>query len=213
MHETVGFAIRCSKVNCHEAGMRKREETILFVLFCVGIIGGLLIPRWLFLNTKLDFGILNMDSFRQYTVLKMDYAALAREVVGSRLTLMFLLFFASYTAAGFWILCAVFLAFGLSLGFFAAVVVLYMKYWGILFWASALFPQWILYGMAAKKIVVFMQKRRERTALCNGNAVSAYNRATFLEFLKILGLTCLGMAGEVWVNPWVLQYFLNFYLR
>ena len=87
-----------------------------------------------------------------------------------------------------------------------------MQYWGIVFLLCAIFPQWLLYGMAGIRLGAFMEKRKNRMALCNGNAISSYNLKTFLDFLTILVITCGGIACEVYINPWLLRYFLNFYL-
>ena len=125
---------------------------------------------------------------------------------------MLLLFFSCYTAAGFWILAGTYLVMGLFFGLLSVLSVVQMQYWGIVFLLCAVLPQWLLYGMAGVRLGEFMEKRKKRMALCNVNAISSYNLKTFFDFLTILVLTCGGIASEVYVNPWMLRYFLNFYL-
>ena len=192
--------------------MKKLGNNALLILFCIGIIVGLILPRWFSVNSNLDFSILNIRSFRQYIVVETDYSSVLRSAVRSRLTLMLLLFFSCYTAAGFCILASTYLVMGLFLGLLSVLSVVQMQYWGIVFLLCAIFPQWLLYGMAGIRLGAFMEKRKNRMALCNGNAISSYNLKTFLDFLTILVITCGGIACEVYVNPWLLRYFLNFYL-
>ena len=192
--------------------MKKLGNNALLILFCIGIIGGLILPRWLSINSNLDFSILNIRSFRQYIVVETDYRAVLRSALRSRLTLMLLLFFSCYTAAGFWILAGTYLVMGLFFGLLSVLSVVQMQYWGIVFLLCAVLPQWLLYGMAGVRLGEFMEKRKKRMALCNVNAISSYNLKTFFDFLTILVLTCGGIASEVYVNPWMLRYFLNFYL-
>ena len=192
--------------------MKRNEETILLLLFCGGLIAGLLLPRWTFINLRMEAGFLALDSFRQYTTAKIDYSAVLRKVMVSRLSLMFILYFSCYCAAGFWILAGTCVAIGMSMGFFAAMAVLQMKYWGILLWCCALLPQWFFYGWAGQKMVQFMERRKRRTLFCNGNPAPAYNRKVFLDFLFILALTGMGIFTEVYFNSQILRYFLRIYM-
>ena len=212
-HDFAVSAIKCSKTVCNGGTrMKKLGNNVLLILFCIGIIGGLILPRWLSINSNLDFSILNIRSFRQYIVVETDYRAVLRSALRSRLTLMLLLFFSCYTAAGFWILAGTYLVMGLFFGLLSVLSVVQMQYWGIVFLLCAVLPQWLLYGMAGVRLGEFMEKRKKRMALCNVNAIPSYNLKTFFDFLTILVLTCGGIASEVYVNPWMLRYFLNFYL-
>lgn len=76
--------------------MKKLGNNALLILFCIGIIVGLILPRWFSVNSNLDFSILNIRSFRQYIVVETDYSSVLRSAVRSRLTLMLLLFFLLY---------------------------------------------------------------------------------------------------------------------
>ena len=80
--------------------MKKRETTMLLLLFCGGILGGLLLPRWLFLNGGMELAFLNAAALQEYQALRLNYYRLLKEVAVNRLTLFLLLFFSSYTAAG-----------------------------------------------------------------------------------------------------------------
>lgn len=213
LHEKYILSIKCSKYRLWWLEyMKKNGEMIVLLLFCMGVIAGLLLPRWIFVNVKPEAGFLTMASFQQYATMQVDIRQTWETVSASRLTMMFLLYFACYCAAGFWILIGTALAMGISMGFLGAMSVMQMGYWGILFWACGLMPQWLLYGWAGKLMVQFMERRRARTILCNGNAVPSYNRKVFLEFLKILGITVLGIISEVYLNAVLLKYFLHVYL-
>ena len=186
--------------------MKKRETTMLLLLFCGGILGGLLLPRWLFLNGGMELAFLNAAALQEYQALRLNYYRLV-----NRLTLFLLLFFSSYTAAGIWILSGTAAFFGLSVGVFTALLVMQMKYWGILFGICALIPHWLFYGVCGRELVFFLLRRRERTLLCNENVVPSYNKKIFLDFLKMLGILLAGIVAEVYVNPWILKLFFQMY--
>lgn len=192
--------------------MKRNGETMLLLLFCGGIIVGLLLPRWTFINLYPEAGFLALDSLRQYTAAQINYGVVLKKVMASRFSLMFLLYFSCYCAAGFWILAGSCLAIGVSMGFFGAMAVIRMRYWGIFFWCCTLMPQWLFYGWAGRKMVQFMENRRNRTLFCSGNPVPAYNKKVFLAFLSILTLTCMGVFSEVYLNTGILKYFLKIYI-
>lgn len=193
--------------------MKKNEETILLVLFCAGILGGLLLPRWTFLNLNIRAVPLAPDSLRQYAAAGIEYGVILKRVAVSRGTLLFMLYFACYSAAGFWVLAGACLTVGMSMGFLGAMAVLQMRYFGVLFWLCALLPQWIFYGWTGLRLVRFMKKRRMRTLLCNGNPAPSYNKMVFLEFLAVLALAALGIFSEVYLNPGMLKLFLRIYAK
>lgn len=191
--------------------MKKRETTMLLLLFCGGVVGGLLLPRWLFLNGGMELAFLNTAALREYQVLRLNYFSLLREVAVNRITLFLLLFFSSYTAAGIWILSGAAAFFGLSMGMFAALLVMQMKYWGMVFGICALTPHWFFYGVCGRELAFFLLRRRERTLLCNENVAPSYNKKVFLDFLKMLGILLAGIAAEVYINPWILKLFFKIY--
>lgn len=203
-------AIQCSKTRCTGARMKKDEKGILLILFCAGIIGGLLFPRWLNLGTLPDLGIVDLESIQKYSALKVGNLEILKSAAKSRLTLMLLLYFSVYTAAGFWMLAGTSLIFGASLGFMAALSVIQMGWLGILFLGCTLMPQWIFYGLAGSRIADFMKRRRERTALCSGNPVQPHSWKIFLEFLVITAIVGAGIGAEVCLNPLLLRLFLKF---
>lgn len=192
--------------------MKKNEEIIVLLLFCGGMLAGLLLPSWTFVNLRLDTEFLSLDSFQQYNVTRINCGAVLKKVAVSRLTLFFLLYFSCYSAAGFWIFTGVSLLIGMSMGFFAAMAVIQMKYWGILFWCCALLPQWFFYGWTGKRLIQFMERRRRRTLLCSGNPAPTYSRKVFLDFLIILALTAVGIFSEVYLNSQILRFFLKVYV-
>lgn len=191
--------------------MKKNAETILLILFCGGILGGMLLPRWNFLSLNMGAAPMAVDSLRQYAQARIDYRAVLRKVAVSRGTLLFLLYFACYSAAGFWILAVTCLVVGVSMGFLGAMAVLQMRYFGVLFWICALMPQWIFYGWTGLRLARFMEKRRMRTQLCNGNPAPSYNKMVFLEFLTLLSLAALGIFSETYLNSGMLKLFFRIY--
>lgn len=186
---------------------------MMVVIFCAGILCGMLLPRWFCLNAEIDLGILNMNVMRQYTFLKVGRGVLFRKVFGNRIPLMLILFFSAYTAAGFWILGGTSFVFGISLGFLAAMSALQMGYWGLSLLVCAVLPQWLFYAMAGAGIGRFMEARKNRALIFNGSAVPSHSFKTAKEFMKILLVTCCGIGAEVYVNPWLLRIFLNFYIK
>lgn len=193
--------------------MKKNTETILLFLFCAGIIGGLLLPRWMSANLQMDLEILRPEAFGQYTALDKNYKVILEKVFFSRLTLLLVLYFSCYSAAGLWIISGTALSIGLSMGLLAAMLVLQLKYWGIAFWCCALFPQWLFYIWAGKGMTGFMEKRKKRTEFCKFNVTSGFNWKNFAEFLKIFLITIFGIISEAYVNPRILSVFLRFCLN
>lgn len=189
--------------------MKKDEKGILLILFCAGLIAGLLFPRWLNLGTLPDLGIVDLETVRKYSVLKVGSGQMLKSAAASRLTLGLLLYFSVYTAAGFWILAGTSLIFGASLGFLAALSAVQAGWQGLLFLACALIPQWIFYGLAGIRIADFMLRRRERAALCGGNPHPPYQWKIFLDFLVIVAIVCAGIGAEVFINPLLLRLFLK----
>lgn len=193
--------------------MKKENGTMLLFLFCAGMIGGLLLPRWVFANVRLDLQLLEPQLLQQYTKLQVDENVVLEKLLISRLTVLLVLYFSCYSAAGLWMVGGTSLVIGVSMGFFCAMSVLQLKYWGIVFWCSALLPQWLLYGWAGKQIAAFMEKRKRRTEFCKGNAVPVFAWKTVVEFLKILLITVFGILLEVYVNPGILGFFIRFYMK
>lgn len=191
--------------------MRKDEKGILLILFCVGLIGGMLFPRWLNLPGGAEAGLLDLTFFERFPVLETGRGALLQTVLKNRITVLLLLYFSAYTAAGFWILVGTVLIFGASFGFLSALCVLKLGYWGLLFLACGLLPQWVLYVLAGGQIADFTARRRQRTAACSGNALPSPNRKIFLDFLRLLTFACCGIAAEVYVNPWLVSWFFRIY--
>ena len=191
--------------------MEKDEKGILLILFCAGLIGGLAFPKWLNVPGGAGIGFMDMKLWESFTVFETGRGVLLQSVLKSRITFMLLLYFSVYTAAGFWILVGTVLVLGASFGFLTALCVIRMKYWGLLFLACALFPQWLLYALAGGRIADFMVRRRQRTAICSGNAVPSPNKKIFVDFLRIFAITCGGIATEVYLNPWLLRLFFQIY--
>ena len=192
--------------------MRKKDEKgILLILFCAGLIGGLVFPRWLNVPGGAGTVLFDMEYMEKFTVFRTGRGILLQSVLKSRMTFMLILYFSSYTAAGFWIMVGTVLIFGASFGLLTAVCVIRMKYWGFLFLGCALLPQWILYILAGERIGDFMVWCRQRVALCGGNALPSPNRKIILDFLTITSITCCGIAAEVYLNPWILQWFFKIY--
>lgn len=180
-------------------------------MFCAGLIGGLSFPKWLSVPGGAGLGIMDMEFWKNFTVFQTGKGVLLQSVLKNRITFMLLLYFSVYTAAGFWILVGTILIFSASFGILAALCVIRMKYWGLLFLACALLPQWIFYVLAGERIADFMVRRRQRTAICSGNAQPSPSSKIFLDFLKIFLLTCCGIAAEVYLNPWLLRWFFRIY--
>lgn len=191
--------------------MRKDEKGILLILFCAGLIGGMLFPRWLNLPGGAEAEFPDLSFLARFPVLETGRGALLEAVLKKRITVLLLLYFSAYTAAGFWILLGTVLIFGASFGFLCALSVLKLRYWGILFLACGLLPQWVLYVLAGGQIADFAVRRRQRAAACSGNALPSPNRKIFLDFLKLLATACCGVAAEVYVNPWLIGWFCSVY--
>lgn len=174
---------------------------------------GLFLPRWLSSELEMFGELLSIPAMKNYVTAAINYESLLLQTAKNRLIWMLLLFFSCYTAAGFWILSAICLLVGWLLGCMAIFSVMQMGYWGIAFLVCVLFPHWVFYGLAGRRIALFMGKRRERMVLCSGNALPAYNWRTFSDFLRILSSICIGIFSEVYLNLWILRYFLQFYLK
>ena len=91
---------------------------------------------------------------------------LAAGLLKSRLLPALVLYFAAFTAAGFWMLAGACLIFGLSLGILLSLSAMQMGWMGLLFLACALLPQWLFYGMAGSRIADLVKRKREQAALC-----------------------------------------------
>ncbi|MDD3795514.1 MAG: hypothetical protein PHE06_06030 [Lachnospiraceae bacterium] len=191
--------------------MKKDRTNLLFAMIGIGILTGILLPRWIWTNPGIRMELLNTNSLRSYITLEVDSRYLFFHILGKRVCVMLLLFFGTYTAAGFWVFAAFFLSMGISFGILLSLSVWQMGYFGIFFMLCALIPQWALYGIAGYRMTCFMEKRRMRTIICKENIVATYYRKTMLEFTIILAVTLTGCFTEAYMNPWILKNILNFY--
>lgn len=172
-----------------------------------------MLPHWNFGKTGQEWSFFDIEAMSAYEILEIPYSIILEKVAVSRLVVLFILYFSCYSAAGFWVLAGSFLTLGIAMGFLGAVSVLRMNYWGIVFWGCVLFPQWIFYGLAGRRTVDFMEKRRKRTEFCKANVVPAFDWKVLAGFVKIFMITGIGIMAEVYINPFFLQFFLEFYLN
>lgn len=191
--------------------MKRNKDVILLLLLCMGIVGGLLLPRWMNENAGIRMELLSASSFQKYSDLELNYKNLLGKIMFSRVSLFLILYFSGYSAAGFWMLSMVMFVLGVSAGFLGVLSVLELGYNGVLFWCCALFPQWLFYGWAGRWLVRFMERRRKRTEFCKVNVPPAFDGRAMAEFLKMLCMISIGILGEAYWNPRILQFFLRIY--
>ena len=120
------------------------------------------------------------------------------------------LYFAAFTAAGFWMLAGACLIFGLSLGILLSLSAMQMGWRGLLFLACALLPQWLFYGMAGSRIADLVKRKREQAALCPAGPARDSRWKIVKDFLGTAGAVCCGIGSEMLLNPLLLRLFLKF---
>ena len=164
------------------------ESSILFLLFCGGAVCGLLLPKWIHLNVSEGYCLIDLNTLKKFSQWKIGWGVMLWKTIKKRMALLLLLYFSSYTAAGYGILAA------------AGIILL-----------CALFPQWVFYAAAGSRIVRFMQSRRMQCLMCSGPVLPTPNRKILHMFFEIAILTGCGIVAEVYVNPLLIRLFLITY--
>ena len=136
-----------------------------------------------------------------WTVLDDWRGKLAAGLLKSRLLPALVLYFAAFTAAGFWMLAGACLIFGLSLGILLSLSAMQMGWMGLLFLACALLPQWLFYGMAGSRIADLVKRKREQAALCPAGPVRDSRWKIVKDFLGTAGAVCCGIGSEMLPEP------------
>ncbi len=187
------------------------ESSILFLLFCGGAVCGLLLPKWIHLNVSEGYCLIDLNTLKKFSQWKIGWGVMLWKTIKKRMALLLLLYFSSYTAAGYGILAAAGIIFGITLGFLLSFSVIWLSWWGLAFLLCALFPQWVFYAAAGSRIVRFMQSRRMQCLMCSGPVLPTPNRKILHMFFEIAILTGCGIVAEVYVNPLLIRLFLITY--
>ncbi len=190
--------------------MKMDEKGRLWLVFCAAAVCGLLLPGWIGAAGIPGMELAEPAAMQGWTVLDDWRGKLAAGLLKSRLLPALVLYFAAFTAAGFWMLAGACLIFGLSLGILLSLSAMQMGWMGLLFLACALLPQWLFYGMAGSRIADLVKRKREQAALCPAGPARDSRWKIVKDFLGTAGAVCCGIGSEMLLNPLLLRLFLKF---
>lgn len=184
-----------------------RTATALFVL---GMILGAIAVNILADSTVDRAGILSDYFLRQYKYLEIDRTELFLYILKKRMKWIVLLWAAGFTAAGIPSAAAAVLWMGFSAGTLMGIAVLKLGGWGLLFTASAIFPQTLFYIPAWIFFLngIYLKAGGWTDRRGAGNSLAGY----VLLFVGMCLFMMFGILLESSLNPWVVRQILQIIL-
>lgn len=191
-------------------GMNVRFLRTAAALFVLGMILGAIAVNILADSTVDRAGILSDYFLRQYKYLEIDRTELFLYILKKRMKWIVLLWAAGFTAAGIPSAAAAVLWMGFSAGTLMGIAVLKLGGWGLLFTASAIFPQILFYIPAWIFFLngIYLKAGGWTDRRGAGNSLAGY----VLLFVGMCLFMMFGILLESSLNPWVVRQILQIIL-
>lgn len=187
----------------------------LGLLFWIGVLVGIIFMNLSKSTLLEDAGLLDEYSLYHMKYMTVDSSALFCYVLWLRVKTVVVLALLATTYLGVPACVGISCWYGLSVGAFAAALMMHYGLKGMVFAVLSVFPQWIIYVPAMMALLGWCMKLNRGIYAQKELSLDGEKKVSFskrlLQLVGILGMFLLGCLAESFINPGIMGWLLKIF--